>query len=94
MVSCDAMSFLAAAVALLAVALVFHARKYAHMSAANDRLTASLRAATASVDALIARIPAPADEAPVLAAADALDALKVKVDAVDPLAPPAPPAAA
>jgi hypothetical protein len=59
------------------------------MSQATDRLTASVQAATASVDALITRIgtipaPPPVDETPVLAAADAFDALKTKVDAVLP----------
>lgn len=64
------------------------------MSAATDRLTASLERATLSVDALIARLPPPAvpvDETPIVAAADALDALTAKVNGIDPAAPaPAP----
>lgn len=68
------------------------------MSAATDRLTASVSAATESVTALIARLPPPAvpvDETPIIAAADALDALTAKVNGIDPTAPPVvtPPAA-
>lgn len=60
------------------------------MSQATDRLTASVNAATVAVEALIARIPAPAppvDETAIVAAADALDALTVKANAAVP--PPA-----
>jgi hypothetical protein len=60
------------------------------MSQATDRLTASVKAASDSADALIARIatiPAPpVDEAPIIAAADAVDALKSKLDATIPAA--------
>jgi hypothetical protein len=61
------------------------------MSAATDRLTASVQAATVAVDALVARIPPPAppvDETPIVAAADALDALTTKVNAIDPAVKP------
>ncbi|HYQ03708.1 MAG TPA: hypothetical protein VER96_33775 [Polyangiaceae bacterium] len=58
------------------------------MSAATDRLAASVQAASASADALIQRIatiPAPPlDETPITAAADAVDALKAKLDATLP----------
>lgn len=62
------------------------------MSAASDRLTASVQATGASVDALITRIgtipaPPPSDDTVLNAAADQLDALKVKVDATLPAAP-------
>lgn len=50
------------------------------MSAATDRLAASVAALTTSVDALIAK-PVPNDDAVVNAQADAVDALKAKVDA-------------
>ena len=58
-----------------------------NMSQATDRLTASVQAATTAVEALIARIPtipAPVDETPIVAAADALDALTAKANAVLP----------
>ncbi len=64
------------------------------MSLATDRLTASAAAVAAAFDTLLTRIPVPSppvDETPILAAADALDALKVKIDATDPavVTPPA-----
>jgi len=80
--------FAIAAGALLVTTTIYAGARI--MSAATDRLTASVQAATASVDALIARIPPPAppvDETPIIAAADALDALKAKVDAVNPEPP-------
>lgn len=61
------------------------------MSQATDRLTASVGACTVAVEALIARIPAPAppvDEAPIVAAADALDALTAKANAAIPAVTP------
>jgi hypothetical protein len=54
------------------------------MSAASDRLTASLAALTTSVEALVAKlsVPPPADDtAAETAAADAADALTAKVNA-------------
>ena len=76
--------------------LAFLARKVFTMSAATDRLTASTAALGASVDALIARIPPPAppvDETPVIAAANAIDALTAKVNSTDPATVVAPPIA-
>ena len=60
------------------------------MSQATDRLTASVQACTAAVVALEARLPV-VDETPIIAAADALDALTTKVNGIDPATIPAPP---
>ena len=64
------------------------------MSQATDRLTASVQNCAAAVAALEARLPppaAPVDETPIVAAADALDALTAKVDGIDPGTGPVPP---
>lgn len=81
------------ALAIVAGALIVSATIYVgakHMSAATDRLAASVKAASDSADALIARIatiPAPPlDETPIVSAADAVDALKAKLDATLPSA--------
>ncbi len=68
-------------------------RGFKRMSQATDRLTASVQAASASADALIARIatipaPAPSDDTAVNAAADQIDALKTKLDATLPASAP------
>lgn len=62
------------------------------MSQATDRLTSSVLALGTSVDALIAKA-ATSDDAAVNTAADAVDALKVKVDAAVNPAPVSPPTA-
>jgi hypothetical protein len=79
------------ALAIVAGALLISAtiyRGFKRMSAATDRLAASVQAVSASVDALVQRahtIPAPPlDETPITQAADAIDALKTKIDATLP----------
>lgn len=65
---------------ILAVMAGHLARKVHKMSQATDRLTSSVLALGTSVDALISKA-ATSDDAAVNTAADAVDALKIKVDA-------------
>jgi len=65
--------------ALGAIADILH-KGFKDMSQASDRLNNSLLALNASVDALLAK-PVPNNDAELNAAADHVDALKVKVDA-------------
>jgi hypothetical protein len=73
----------ALAAVLLAGLTIRAILEFRTMSAASDRLAASVSALTTSVDAVLAKLATtPADDtAAVTAAADAVDALKAKVDA-------------
>lgn len=86
------MNLVAAALVLAAAAIFYNAsqrkKDRAHMSAASDRLAASVASLATSVDVAVAKLTTiPADDSAAEgAAADALDALKAKVDAA--IAPP------
>ncbi len=67
----------------LTLALQENTKETKKMSAATDRLAASVATLSTAVDALVARLPAD-DSAAVNAAADQVDALTAKVNAAAP----------